>query len=63
MASYFNKDKETDRAIFGDVSEDVVWNNFNVQSAYKDFLQPNDWIQPSSTNQRLITDDPFAGRF
>jgi len=30
MESYFNKDKEIDQAIFGDIREDVVWNNFNA---------------------------------
>ncbi len=30
MASYFNKDKETDWAIFGGMYGDVVWNKFNV---------------------------------
>ncbi len=30
MAAYFNKDKETDRVIFGNIREDFVWNNFNV---------------------------------
>jgi beta-mannanase len=63
MASYFNKEKETDWAIFGGMHGDVVWNNFNAYSAYKDCLKSNDWIQPNSTNQRLITDEQFAGRF
>ncbi len=30
MASYFNRDKETDWSIFGGIHVDVVWNNFTV---------------------------------
>jgi hypothetical protein len=63
MASYFNKDKETDWGVFGGMHGDVVWNNFNAYSAYRNCLQSNDWIQPNITNERLITDDQFAGRF
>jgi hypothetical protein len=62
MASYFNKEKEVDWAIFGGMHGDVVWNNFHAYSAYRNCLQSNDWIQPNSTNERLITDDQFAGR-
>ena len=62
MASYFNKEKEVDWAVFGGMHGDVVWNNFNAYSAYRNCLQSNDWIQPNSTNERLITDDQFAGR-
>jgi hypothetical protein len=63
MASYLNTDVETDWAIFGGMHGDVVWNNFTAYTAYKNCLQSNEWIQPNSTNERLITDDQFAGRF
>jgi beta-mannanase len=63
MASYFNKDGPiADFAIFGGVRGDVVWNNFTAYTAYKNCLQSNEWIQPNNTNERLITDDQFAGR-
>ena len=62
MASYFNIDREIDWAIFGGMHGDVVWNNFNAYSAYKNCLQSNEWIQPNSTNIRIITDEQFAGR-
>ena len=64
MASYFNVDEPNqDIMIFGGTHGDVVWNNFNAYSAYRDCLQSNDWIEPDITNPRLITDDQFAGRF
>jgi len=62
LATYFNIDKETDWAIYGGQRGDSVWNGVNVYTAYKNCLQTNDWIQPNSTNPRLITDDQFAGR-
>jgi beta-mannanase len=62
MASNFNEDKVLDLGVFGGIHGDVVWNNFNAYSAYKNCLQSNDWIQPNSTNERLITDEQFAGR-
>jgi beta-mannanase len=62
MASYLNTDLETDWAIFGGMHGDVVWNNHTAYTAYKNCLQSNEWIQPNSTNERLITDDQFAGR-
>ena len=61
MASYFNKDKETDWAIFGGIRGDMIWNNQNVYSAYKTCLQTDYWIEPNLTNPRLITDEQFAG--
>jgi len=62
IASYFNEDGNVDLAIFGGIHGDIVWNNFTAYTAYKNCLQSNDWIQPNSTNERLITDDQFAGR-
>ena len=64
MASYFNVDEpHQDIMIFGGTHGDVVWNNFNTYSAYKDCLQSISWIQSNVTNPRLLTDDQFAGRF
>jgi hypothetical protein len=64
MASYFNVDEpKQDIMIFGGTHGDVVWNNFNAYSGYRDCLQSNDWIEPNITNPRLLTDDQFAGRF
>jgi hypothetical protein len=63
MASYFNVEQETDWAIFGGIHGDIVWNNFNAYSAYKNCLQSDEWIQPNSTNKRIITDEQFAGIF
>jgi beta-mannanase len=62
MASYFNIDYETDWAIFGGIHGDIVWNSFNAYSAYKNCLQSDEWIQPNSTNERIITDEQFAGK-
>jgi hypothetical protein len=62
MAAYFNIEKETDWAIFNGTRGDTVWNNIHVYTAYRTCLQSNDWIQPDSTNPRLITDDQFAGK-
>jgi hypothetical protein len=62
MASYFNNNGEPDWAIFGGIHGDVVWHNFTAYTAYKNCLQSNEWIQPNTTNERLITDDQFAGR-
>jgi len=62
MASYFNREKETDWAIFAGSHGDTVWNNLNVYSGYRNCLQTNDWIQPNITNERLITDEQFAGK-
>ena len=61
MAPYFNIDKETDWAIFGGMNGNTMWNNFSAYTAYKDCFQSNDWIVPNTTNQRLITDEQFAG--
>jgi hypothetical protein len=62
MASYFNIDYETDWAIFGGIRGDSVWNNFNAYSAYKNCLQSDEWIQANITNERIITDEQFAGK-
>ncbi len=62
MASYFNNNGEPDWAIFDGIHGDVVWHNFTAYTAYKNCLQSNEWIQPNTTNERLITDDQFAGR-
>jgi hypothetical protein len=62
MTSYFNIEKETDWSVFGGIHGDSIWNGFNVYTAYKNCLQSNDWIQPNSSNPRLITDDQFAGK-
>ncbi|CAF1136851.1 unnamed protein product [Rotaria sp. Silwood1] len=61
MAPYFNTDKETDWAIFGGMNGNTMWTNFSAYTAYKDCLQSNDWVLPDSTNQRIITDEQFAG--
>ncbi|CAF2711577.1 unnamed protein product [Rotaria sp. Silwood2] len=61
MAPYFNIDKETDWAIFGGMNGNTMQNNFSAYTAYKDCLQVNDWVLPDSTNQRIITDEQFAG--
>jgi hypothetical protein len=63
MASYFNKDKETDWAIFGGMYGDAIWNKLNVYTAYRNCLQSDEWIQSNKTNERIITDEQFAGRF
>ena len=64
MATYFNVDDgNADWMVFGGTHGDVVWNNFNAYSAYRNCLQSNQWIEPNITNPRLITDDQFAGRF
>jgi len=63
LSSYFNFDMETDWAIFGGVHGDVVWNNFNTYTAYKNCLLRDEWIQVNSSNPRLITDAQFAGQF
>jgi hypothetical protein len=63
MASYFNVNKRTDWAIFGGIDGDTIWNSIHVYSAYKNCLETDTWIQPNITNQRLITDDQFAGKF
>jgi beta-mannanase len=63
MASYFNIDYETDWAIFGGMHGDIIWNNFKAYSAYKNCLQSDEWIQPNSTNRRIITDEQFSGKF
>ncbi len=55
--------KTNDWAIFGGAYGDVVWNNFNAYSAYRNCLQSNEWIETNITNPRLITDEQFAGRF
>lgn len=57
MATYFNIDEETDWAIFGGVREDEMWNSFNVYTTYKNYLQSYEWIEPNTTDPRLITDD------
>ncbi len=62
MASYFNKDKETDWAIFGGMYGDAIWNKFNVYTTYRNCLQSDEWIQSNKTNERIITDEQFAGR-
>jgi beta-mannanase len=62
IASYLNTDVETDWAVFGGMHGDIVWNNRAAYTAYKNCLQSNEWIQPNITNERLITDDQFAGR-
>jgi hypothetical protein len=64
MASYFNIDEPyQDFMIFGGKHGDIVWNNFNGYSAYRDCLLTNNWIEPNITNPRLLTDEQFAGRF
>ena len=63
IASYFNADGNVDLAIFGGVHGDTVWNNFTAYTAYKNCLQSDQWIQPNITNERLITDEQFSGRF
>ncbi len=62
MASYFNIEKENNWAIFGGTYGDTIWNNLHAYTAYRNCLQSNDWIQPNSSNPRLITNDQFAGR-
>ncbi|CAF1332301.1 unnamed protein product [Rotaria sordida] len=62
MASYNNVDgPNQDNMVFGGTHGDVIWNNFNAYSAYRNCLQSNDWIEPNITNPRLITDEQFAG--
>lgn len=61
MASYFNIDYETDWAIFGGMHGDIIWNNYTAYSAYKTCLQSDQWLKPNSTNQRILTDEQFAG--
>jgi hypothetical protein len=61
MVSYFNQDKETDWAIFGGIHGDTIWNNFSVYSSYNNCLQLNYWISSDNTNQRILTDQQFAG--
>jgi hypothetical protein len=64
MATYFNiDDGNADWMIFGGTHGDVVWNNFNVYSAFRNCLQSNEWIETNITNPGLITDEQFAGRF
>ena len=64
MASYFNIDEKTDDySIFGGTHGDIIWNNFNAYSAYRNCLQLDEWIETNITNPRLITDEQFAGRF
>jgi len=64
MVSYFNDDEpDQDIMIFGGTHGDVVWNNYNTYSAYKNCLQSNSWIESNNTNPRLLTDEQFAGRF
>jgi hypothetical protein len=50
------------RPVFGDTHGDTVWNNLHAYTAYRNCLQSNDWIQPNSSNPRLITNHQFAGR-
>ena len=45
MASYFNKDRVTDQAVFGSMHGDIVWDNSTAYSAYKNCLQSDKWIQ------------------
>jgi beta-mannanase len=63
IVSYFNLDLETDWAIFGGIHGDVVWNNFNTYTAYKNCLLTDGWILANSTNPRIINDEQFYGRF
>lgn len=64
IASYFNIDEKTDDySIFGGTHGDIVWNNFNGYSAYRNCVLSDQWIESDITNPRLITDEQFAGRF
>jgi len=66
MVIWFNKDKESDWAIFGGIKGDDTFKGvsiYNVYTAYKTAINKENFISSDDNNQHLISDSIFTGNF